>query len=381
VKPLPLPIRALSLKALPPKGRLALRWVGYVAAYLTVLVLFFYLTFPFEQLKRRIITAYAGTLSSPANGHLEIDDLSWSWAFPGVVAHGVRMVSIEPATTSDSEAKTKVITLERLAARFSPLMWLFGTNEVSFSATGMGGDVNGSFSSSSKGREYTVELHDVSPGQLPMIAQTIGLPLAGTVNGEVQLVLPEGKAAMAQGDVSFTMDNLEIGDGKAKIRNTLALPTAQVGKLELKASITSGQLKLDLLKAAGPDLALEGEGKVRLNDKLQQSTADLVVSFGFTDRYRMKSDVTKALLGEPGSAVPSLFDMDPTLKRAKRPDGSYNFLMTGTLDRLHFIPTTQSVGSQRNAPTSPAATRKTPSPSKSKRPRSLRPASGAADAG
>jgi type II secretion system protein N len=350
MKPLPQLLR-FSLNKLPPRARLALRWCGYVAGYLVVLTLFFYITFPFAQLKQRIIAAYATTQSGASPGRLEIDDLTWSFAFPGVVASGVRMVSLNPpvgAATADT--KPRVISLDEMSARVSPIKWLFGTKDVSFSADGLGGEIEGSIVISSKGREYSIELRDVSPGQLPTIAETIGLPMKGTVNGEVKISLPEEKAALAQGNVNLVIDNLEIGDGKAKIRDTIALPTVQVGTLEIQASVTNGQLKIEKLAANGSDLELEGEGKIRLRDKIQQSGVEVLVRFGFTDKYRNKSELTKAIFGDPKSTAPGLFDLDPTMKRAKQPDGSYNFNVSGSFDRLRYTPTNQRIGSQRTSP-------------------------------
>jgi type II secretion system protein N len=361
MKPLPQLIQ-FSLSKLPPRARVALRWSGYVAAYLLVLTLFFYITFPFAQLKQRIIAAYATTQSGASPGRLEIDDLTWSFAFPGVVASGVRMVSLNPTVgAATADTKPRVITLDEFTARVSPVKWLFGTKDVSFSADGMGGEVEGNIVISSKGREYSIELRDVSPGQLPTIAETIGLPMKGTVNGEVHVTLPEEKAALAQGEVNLLLENLEIGDGKAKIRDTIAIPTVQVGTLELKATITNGQLKIEKLAANGSDLELEGEGKIRLRDKIQQSGVEILVRFGFTDKYRTKSDLTKAIFGDPKSTVPGLFDMDPTMKRAKQADGSYNFNVTGSFDRLRYTPTSQRIGSQR---TSPPGTRPPAEPKK-----------------
>jgi type II secretion system protein N len=335
-----------------PKLRLALRWAGYVAGYVLLLFAFFYLTFPYDQLKRRIINAYATTqLGSPTPGHLEIEDLTWSFAFPGVVASGIRMVTPPAATVNagDEAAKPKVIALDELSARISPLRLLFGTQDIGFSADGMGGEVDGNIVIASSGREYTIELNDIAPGELPTIAETVGLPMTGTVNGKLNISLPEGKAALAQGDLKLTVDNLVIGDGKAKIRNTLAIPAVQVGTLEIEATITSGQLKIEQLRAKGPDLELEVEGRARLHDRVQQSMVDLLVRFAFTDKYKGKSDMTKAIFGDPKSPAPGLFDLDPTMKRAKQSDGSYNFAVTGTFDRLRYTPTSQRIGSQKTA--------------------------------
>ena len=56
------------------------------------------------------------------------------------------------------------------------------------------------------------------------------------------------------------------------------------------------------------------------------------------DRYANKNDLTKALLGTPGSTAPGLFDLDPKNKRAKRADGFYGYRVSGGLSAPSFLP-------------------------------------------
>jgi type II secretion system protein N len=335
--------------------RVILKWAGYVAAYLFAFAIFFYLTFPYEQLKERIISGYNASQTGPSPDRMEIDSLSWSWRFPGIVAKGVRLIGASPAMasapTGDEKPAANVMSIERVSARISPLLLIFGTKQVSFSADAFGGDIGGTASTSSDGQELEVELSDIAPGQIPLLGKALGLPIAGTLNGDLDLLLPEGKTSLARGEIDLKFEDLEIGDGKAKIRNTLALPTVQVGTLELKATATNGQVKIEQLKAAGADIEVEAEGKVRLRDKMQSSTAELEARFKFTDRYKSKNDVTKALFGDPATNTPGVFDLDPTIKRAKQEDGSYDWTVSGALERLQFNPSNRHAagGAQRSA--------------------------------
>src|SRR6185503_17685644 len=68
------------------------------------------------------------------------------------------------------------------------------------------------------------------------------------------------------------------------------------------------------------------------------------LKFKFTDAYRNKSETTKSLLGEPGSPLPGLMEMQvPKMKRAKRTDGFYGWHVHGALKKLKFDPSSVDV--------------------------------------
>ena len=117
------------------------------------------------------------------------------------------------------------------------------------------------------------------------------------------------------------MDNLRVGDGKAKVLNAIALPEVNVGRVNLSATIAAGRLKIEKLNAKGSDLDLEIEGGARLRDPVGTSMLDLSLRFRFSDAYRSKNETTRGLLGEPGSKSPGLFELTPEVQKSKRPDG------------------------------------------------------------
>ena len=144
------------------------------------------------------------------------------------------------------------------------------------------------------------------------------------------------KLAKADGKIVLKVTDLAAGDGKAKIRDTIALPRLEAGELTLDAEAKTGQLKITNLSANGPDLKLDSEGTLRLRDAFDTSVLNLSISFKFQERYTNKSEITKSLFG--GGSMPGLFDLDPKMKRAKRADGSYGWKATGVLSRLNFMP-------------------------------------------
>jgi hypothetical protein len=173
---------------------------------------------------------------------------------------------------------------------------------------------------------------------MPYVTEAVGLPMQGSLNGIVDFTLPEQKFSKAEGSIEISVDKLVVGDGKAKIRDTIAMPALQVGSLKLIAQATAGELDITEFSATGEDLEFASQGKLRLMDRVDASIADLDLRLKFSDKYKVKNDMTRALFGEPGSKVPGVFDLDPKIAQAKRDDGFYVWHLSGPLARLSFQP-------------------------------------------
>src|SRR5206468_3931305 len=70
--------------AVNPKLRRILAWVGYPLFYLGCLMVFAYVSAPWDRLKNALVTGF--NAGSPLR--MEIEKLSWSWHFPGISARG-----------------------------------------------------------------------------------------------------------------------------------------------------------------------------------------------------------------------------------------------------------------------------------------------------
>jgi type II secretion system protein N len=356
-------IGSLKLPALNvhPRVSKVLRWTGYVAGYLVVFVLFAYVSFPYDRLKHRLIASYQAAQTGPYADHLEIDHLSWSWRFPGIVAEGVRLDMAAPAgrpsgtttTVSTTPAAPvlvhEVVEAEEVFVRLSPLDLLTGARSVSFSARALGGDIQGSASDSEASRSLKVELENLDPSGVPHLAKLIGLPLRGRISGQISLELPEGRITRADGALELHAEDLQIGDGKAKLKEMIVLPPIDIGTLNLKAEIGAGRLKITECVATGRDLELSVTGGMRLRQQIDSSLAELEIKLGFSDKYKAQNDMTKALFGQPDSKVPGLFDTMTKTIFAKMEDGSYGAKVTGPLSRLNPRPLSQRAANAKAA--------------------------------
>jgi type II secretion system protein N len=324
-----------------PRVRQILKWVGYVSFYVFALLVFGYLTFPYNRLGDRIVQEFNGKQTGQRPMRLKLGDVSSYW-LGGVEAEDITFTSPGEPDEQGKPGTPKVLKIDSAHASISFLRLLVGTLRISFGAKAFGGELSGATSSTDEGRQLEVELEDLDLGQAPLFDDIVGLPLSGKLNGTVDFLMPEEKLSKADGKINLKVTDLAAGDGKAKIRNTIALPRLEAGELTLDAEAKTGILKITKFAANGPDLTLDSDGTLRLRDAFDTSLLSLSVSFKFQDRYTNKSDITKSLFGS--GSMPGLFDLDPQMKHAKRADGSYGWRASGVLAHLNFVPSPTALG-------------------------------------
>ncbi len=312
--------------------RKILAYVGVVVFYLFALFIFVRLTFPYETLRQRLLAEYN---TQQSDKFLQIEHLSGSGLF-GVEAEGVRLVEVF-STLADAEAgPPKMLAVESANVGIGAISYLLGQIAVDFSANVGGGELSGAFYQDGTGAKIDVEGSLIDISGLTLLSAGIGLPLGGELGGKVDLFLPEGQMKNAEGTFDLAVTNLTAGDGKAKIRDTIALPKLNAGTLTLKAKAEKGRLEIEQFTANGKDFELSAEGRLRLREPFDKSSVSVDATFKFKDAYTSQSDITKSLFGAPDSKVPGLFDMDPMVRRARQSDGSYSWKVTGLLSKPSF---------------------------------------------
>lgn len=346
-----------------------LKFLAYPALYMTCLILFFYLTFPWNRLKDRVVAEIALRAQKPKSAiqRVEIDDLDSYW-FTGVEATGVR-IYLPPSDDagSDKDKLTEsVVKVDELNVRLQILPLFIGRQRVKFWARAFNGEVKGMVPVGASSGPVEVQLDAVDLTYVDIIKDALGIPIKGIATGKLELAAEGGKFSKASGMLDLAINGVAVGDGKSKIKNQIALPEAKLGDLIITAEAKDGALKVTKFEANGADIELAGDGKISVREPANSSVADLYVRFKFTDAYRNKSDLTKTLLGAPGSSVPSLFELaDPRIKRSKRSDGFFGWHIHGALGRLKFDPSTTDgpgPGKSRGKGDSPFNTKKSPLP-------------------
>jgi type II secretion system protein N len=362
-----------------------LKVLAFPAFYLFCLGAFFYLTFPWDRLKDRLIAEFqASQKGKDAGRRLEIDEIDSYW-LTGIEATGVRLYLPESEDSSagalvragnafaaagdkDKPApKEGVIEVDEANARLQILPLIIGRVRIKFWARAFQGEVTGTVPVGGSSGPVELELEDIDLSKVAIIKEYLGVPIQGVAKGSLSLAAEGGKFSKSNGALDLTIAGASVGDGKSKIKGQIALPEAKLGDLVITAEAKDGVLKITKLEGNGSDIELAGDGKVNVREPWNASTADLYVRFKFTDAYRNKSDLTKSLLGAPGSNAPSLFELaDPRIKRAKRSDGFYGWHVHGPLNRPKFDASATdgpAAGRGRGKGDSPFSTKK-PAPSK-----------------
>ena len=388
---------------------IVLKYSVYPLFYLVCLLAFFYLTFPWDRLKERLISEFAATQATKGAEaqRLEIGTLTGYWV-TGIEVENAKLI-IPPSTeeisayelaqrnaaneqlsaiargeksiddlpggdddkpkADDDKAdkadkadkksadkvsrgpKETVLLVERATARLQLLPLLIGRIRMSFDVEAFGGEIHGSVPVKGKG-DVEVSIDHVDLGQIPLVKKLLTIPLRGILTAELNLSREDGKTAKSNGSLTVTIDDAVLGDGKSKLANMITLPAAKLGKVEIAAEAEKGLLTVKKL-AASNDIELSGEGSVKLKEKWRGSVLDLFLRVKLSDDYRNKDDKTKLIFGETGSKIPGLIDSQPKLKRAKRDDDSYGLHVFGSLKAPKYGPWTGDEPS-----TAPAAKKK-----------------------
>jgi len=349
-------------------GRVA-KWVGYPLFYLTCLLLFIYATFPFDQLRDRVVAefdkAQAKAKRRPGEQpmKLQIDELDGYWV-TGVELTGVRLIiPPEPErpgataktgglagfankgsdTKEEAPPKATELLVDHATARVQFWSLLTGDVKIDFEAEAFGGTLEGTIPAGTG--DVDVKFDGVQLGRIAPLADMLeGIPVFGLASGQIQLTPREDKFSKADGMVAIQIDGLKLGkktkNDEGQIEDVVSIqgmsvPSVQAGTLVIKGDVANGLLTFTEFAGRGRDFEVVGEGKLKLADIWDRSTIDAFLKFKFTDTYRASSDATIALLGKPGASGRPLVEMPGSpLGRAKADEGFYRFQLKGPLSRL-----------------------------------------------
>jgi len=319
--------------------------VGYPFFYLFVFVVAFFLLFPFDKLKEKLVATFnaqqRGT-SSPTE--LAIESLDSSW-FTGVKARGIRLVL--PPSASDKTPAT--LHIDEARARISLVRLLGGVTSIGFTLHAFEGDILGTFEITGKDRAIDLTFDSVDVSKVEPLAASIGFPLGGTLGGSLSLALPGGRASKGNGSLNLEIKDLVAGTGSdLNVKTPLGpftLPKLRVGTLSVVGDAKDGILKLTKVSAGGADVDVTGEGRVQLRENAPDARLDAVLKFRINDSYRTKNDKTKLLFGAPGSKGKPMLEANAKIAKSKTADGFYALRVGGTLAKPDIQPSVAAAAS------------------------------------
>ena len=280
------------------KGKKAFHVVISILLGIFLFILFLYIGFPYETLKRRIIEE----LEVKTPFLYKIEEVR---PYP---LSGLTFKNVDIYALVGSE-RVKVLGVERFRVTVSllPLLW----RKVSLRLWGkvLGGTVEGGIYERGGQGELTLLERDVKLQRIHILRDVVGVEMAGILNGKTIFTLGGGGISKQSGTAEFTISEAML--------NRLPLPgiaPLRVGRIQGSIELKRGNVFIKRLDFTGGDLNGKVLGNISLNPHFYQSRLDLRItikpSAEFDPRYR----AILSLLGRQGQT-----------------EGSYAFSLRGTL--------------------------------------------------
>ncbi len=176
---------------------------------------------------------------------------------------------------------------------------------------------------------FKVECFDVELSRFPPIADVLGMPLTGLVNGTVELQYDD-EQRLSGGGVEVSVAGAVLGPGSIESEEfrqfggEIPLPATDFGNLLARASIDGSTVAIDTIEASGTDVRISMGGQVELRQPFRSSRVTVPVDFQLDGTY-----VEEAGLG-PVLGMPQL-------QRLQTGSG-YSMTLSGLLGNLSMEP-------------------------------------------
>jgi type II secretion system protein N len=318
----------------------ALRVVGYVVFALLVAVTTLYVTLPRERIKEKIeATLSQDPATALAQGNLaaigmnvDIGELGLTLLTgAGLTAERIELRS-RPVNPSDKPAR---YVIDDATVKVGLLGAIFNRPTYRFTAHAFDGEVSGAITMAPAEQTIRIDAKGLVLTGVQAIQQSVGLPIAGAVSGKIDAVAPQNLAANMSGVVELSVEDLVVGDGKAKLTVPndpflaagVTFPRLRIGTLNGKLVMEKGKGKLEGLYAKSPDIEAYLDGYVELRDPLGTSQVHAYLRFKPSEALTKREPTIELMTNALGAM-------------AKRPDGFLGFQITGPLSALFYLPNT-----------------------------------------
>ena len=242
---------------------------------------------------------------------------------------GVKLEDVRVANRPTDGKKSAHFVIDSARITTKPWKNLMGGLAYGIKAGAFGGDLAVAVEANKDKGEGSASINDINLAELPGIKESIGLPLAGTISAEVQMLLPKLHAAEADGRIEISCSDCSVGDGKAKLKvpsnpllaEGLTMPKLRFGDLDGTIVFSKGNGQIEGLHSKSPDIELDVDGTIRLADPVEMSQVDLYIKFKLSEKLVKSNDKFQLLL--------QFAEM-----QGKRNDGFFGFRLQGSARRL-----------------------------------------------
>lgn len=343
------------------KQKLALRIAGYLAFFVVFFLLMLYLLFPFNRWKgtlQEILSRELGRRVTVGSVH--------GWGVTGLKLQDVRIEEPEPDEEGGargrrtpagsrkkagrrSEPRNPPLTVDELGLRYSLFAALRGKMGVCFDVRIYDGFIKGCYVDGARtpaGEPKQIESGKAPPRstidlkvrridltRVERLTSLLGLPFFGTAEADVDIEYPAGDPGDVGGEVEVRLEDLRIGEpgGKLDLEKTwggmlsgdVSFEPIEVGDLEMVLTGREGRLVVEKLGSSSRHVEIRGAGDIVMREPLLSSGLNIYLMFKFLPAYINQSAMTKTIF--------STLDRLPQMRKAKRPDGYFGFLLKGDL--------------------------------------------------
>lgn len=318
------------------RTRKILKALGYSAFFVVCFVVSLVVTFPYDRL-----TGYAESQMQNAMGmQVSIDGIRLT------ITGGVRLEGLalgpdlpRPGATAPA-SDTPYIRFDRAWVGVSFIGLLLGSTDADFEAEIANGTIEGEYVQDEAHTALKLKLVGVEARSIPWLGEKVGLPVNGTLTGDIEFDIPVGAATKSTGSVAFSFTGGVIGDGQAKLslsslmgygsrrsssssdEGTVIQPI-KLGPIALDTKVVNGELEIPRIEAKSTDAELSFEGQVKLGEPLSTTRVDTYLTVKLTEAYAQQDEQTETLVSLANTVG----------MRAKRDDGSFGFRISGTFLR------------------------------------------------
>ncbi len=285
--------------AVQTKGKKVLHGICFILLGILLFLLFLYLGFPFETLKRRIIWE----LEAKTPFQYEIQDLH-----PHLLS-GLAFKNVVISVAVDSK-KLRVLTIERCRITLYPIPLVWGKVSLRLWGEVLGGILEGDFFRRGKQGELTLSAKDVNLQHVHILREITDVEVGGVLEGKGRVAVKEGNISEQSGSVEFVVNEAIV--------SKLPLPgiaPLRVGRIQGSVDLKLGRVIIKRLTFSGGDLDGQMVGNILLNFPVSESRVNLRITIKPSAKFESRYRLFLSLLGQEGrTGDPYTFSLRGTVR-------------------------------------------------------------------
>jgi type II secretion system protein N len=345
------------LPEIPPRYRKPALYGAWALFFCAISAITLFSSLPRDRVKDRIEFTLAQDPMSGVPGAMGADVTIGELGLTLFTGAGITAKDVTVRTRpQDPNAKPVRYVIDDVTVHVGVLGLLFNRPTYTFKAHALQGTVTGEIGLSPSEERIKIDASGIVLTGQPSVAQSVGLPVEGTLGIKVDAVAAKQLAQNLEGTAELTIDGAVIGDGKAKLTvpgdaflaQGLTFPKLKLGNLNVRIQMTKGRANIEDFRVHSADGDATLEGYADLRDPLMTSTMH-----GYL-KFRASEALTKR--------EPMLELMNNAMTMAKRSDGFIGFQLSGLLSAVYYLPNQNPPPGVQSKSTPPPTAPSTPPP-------------------